>query len=201
MDIKVTCNICGKPMVYHASYEVNYKSEELCTKITILRYKCKKCNVTHSLKPDFLASRHQYDTFQREKYILNYTYISNKKASLRKLSSELFPSLLVSHTVMYYWVRAAADKNNLIEPILAKGMQEYLPSCDISSELLPEVLDLPTNTRDKSYSKTTAKLINWGRIYIKKTAEFMKTNITDYDSSPFKYINRILDTLTAHTFL
>ncbi len=62
-------------MVYHACYEVNYKSNEIITKIIILRYKCKKCNVTHALKPEFLASRYQYDTSERQKYIFQHNNV------------------------------------------------------------------------------------------------------------------------------
>lgn len=201
VQIKLFCNVCGERMIYHACYEVNYKSDGFATKITILRYKCQKCKVTHSLKPEFLASRHQYDTFQRQKYILLYTDISNEKISLRKLCLKLFPGVLVSHTVMYYWVRIAAAKEQSIEPLLAKEIQEYLPSCDISSELLPEAETIPQSTRDKYYSRDTVRLINWGRIYIRVTAIFRDVSILNYDSNPFSYINRILDILTAHTFL
>ena len=200
LEIKLFCNVCGKLMIYHSCYEVNYKSDEIATKITILRYKCRDCKGIHSLKPEFLASRHQYDTFQRQKYILGYTDISNEKISLRKLCLKLFPCVLVSHTVMYYWVRIAAEKKQFVEPLLAKEIQEYLPSCDISSELLPEAEAIPRNTRDKYYSKNTAQLINWGRIYIRVTAIFRDVDILNYDSNPFIYINRILDILTAHTF-
>jgi hypothetical protein len=188
-------------MVYHACYEVNYKSDQIITRIIILRYKCKKCGVTHSLKPEFLASRHQYDTFERQKYVLQYNDILKNNISLRKLCYKLFPSLLVSHTVMYYWVCVAVPRKNIIEPLVTKGIQEYLPSCDITSELLPEVENIPDETRKKPYSKDMSKLISWGRIYIRVTASFRDRNIIGYDYNPFIYINRILDILTAHVFL
>ena len=149
LKVEICCNVCGTGMVYHACYEVNYKSNEIITKIIILRYKCKKCNVTHALKPEFLASRHQYDTFQRQNYVLRYNDISKGQISLRLLCCKLFPSLPVSHTVMYYWVRVATAKKAVIEPPMAKGIQEYLPSCDISSELLPEAETVPPGIRDK----------------------------------------------------
>jgi hypothetical protein len=188
-------------MVYHACYEANYKSNETVTKIIILRYKCKKCNVTHSLKPEFLASRHQYDTFERQKYILQYNDISKGKKSLRKLCGNMFPALLVSHTTMYYWVRVATTRKDVIEPLAAKEIQAYLPSCDISSELLPEAEAIPENIRDKAYSKDMAKIINWSRIYIRITNAFRDNIILDFNVKPFIYINRILDILTAHVFL
>ena len=65
VQIVINCNTCGSQMVYHACYTVQYKSNTIQTEIVILRYKCKQCNVTHALKPEFLASRHQYDTFER----------------------------------------------------------------------------------------------------------------------------------------
>lgn len=199
--IELFCNVCGELMIYHACYEVNYKSAEITTKIVILRYRCQKCKVTHSLKPEFLASRHQYDTFQRQKYVLQYSDISRENISLRKLSLKLFPEVLVSHTVMYYWVRILAAKKQIIESLLTKEIQEYQPSCDISSELLPEAEVIPNTTREKHYSKDTMKLINWGKIYIRITSIFRSNSISDYHINPFGYINRILDILTAHTFL
>ena len=188
-------------MVYYACYKVNYKSNEIITKITILRYECKKCNVTHSLKPEFLASRHQYDTFERQNYVLQYNDISKGKTSLRKLCWQLFPSLLVSHTVMYYWVRVVAIKKDTIEPLITKEIQAYLPSCDISSELLPEAEAASPGSREKAYSKDMTKIINWSRIYIRITGPFRDNKISDFDTRPFIYINRILDILTAHVFL
>ena len=115
-------------MVYHACYEVNYKSNEIITKIIILRYKCKKCDVTHALKPEFLASRHQYDTLERQKYVLQYNNVSKGRKSLRELCCQLFPSILVSHTVMYYWIRVATTRKDVTEPFITKEIQEYLPS-------------------------------------------------------------------------
>jgi len=200
-NIEIHCNTCGTLMVYHSCYEVNYKSNEITTKIIILRYKCKKCNVTHALKPEFLASRHQYDTFQRQKYILQYNDISKGAISLRRLCCKLFPSLAVSHTVMYYWVRVVTTKKAVIEPLITKEIQEYSPSCDISSELLPEAEAIPSGTRNKEYSKDVTKIINWSRIYIRITAKFRDNKISDLDIRPFIYINRILDILTAHVFL
>ena len=188
-------------MVYHACYEVNYKSNEIITKIIILRYKCKKCDVTHSLKPEFLASRHQYDTFERQKYVLQYNDILKGRTSLRQLCYKLFPSLLVSHTVMYYWVRVVLMKKAVIEPLIVKEIQEYSPSCDVSSELLPEAETIPSGIRNKEYSKDMTKIINWSRIYIRITAAFRDNKISDLDIRPFIYINRILDILTAHMFL
>lgn len=201
IKIKICCVTCGTLMIYHSCYKVNYKSDEIITKITILRYKCKKCDVTHALKPDFLASRHQYDTFQRQQYILQYNNISKGKISLRRLCCKLFPSLLVSHTVMYYWVRVVTTKKVAIEPLIIKEIQEYLPSCDISSELLPEAETIPSGIRNKEYSKDMTKIINWSRIYIRITAAFRDKKISDFDIKSFAYINRILDILTAHVFL
>lgn len=166
LEIEIYCNTCGTLMVYHASYQVNYKSNEITTKITILRYKCRKCDVTHALKPPFLASRHQYDTFQREEYILQYNDVSKGPISLRRLCYKLFPSLLVSHTVMYYWVRVVTLKKAIIEPLITKEIQGYSPSCDITTELLPEAEAIPPGTRNKEYSKDMTKIINWSRIYI-----------------------------------
>lgn len=201
LEIEIHCNSCGLLMVYHACYKVNYKSEEIVTKITILRYKCRECNVTHALKPEFLASRHQYDTNQRQNYVLQYNDISKDKISLRQLCSELFPSRIVSHTVMYYWVRVITEKKTTVEPLITKEIQEYAPSCDISSNLLPEAETIPSGTRDKEYSRNMAKVINWGRIYIRITNAFRDVKIPDIDIRPFIYINRILDILTAHKFL
>ncbi|MCX7842998.1 MAG: DUF6431 domain-containing protein [Clostridia bacterium] len=201
LRIEIRCSTCGTLMVYHACYEVNYKSDEIITKITILRYKCQKCNVTHALKPEFLASRHQYDTFQRQNYVLQYNDISKDLISLRQLCCKLFPSLLVSHTVMYYWVRVITEKKAVIEPLIIKEIQEYLPSCDISSELLPEAETIPPETRSKEYSKDMTKIISWSRIYIRITAAFRDNKISGLEISPFIYINRIMDILTAHEFL
>ncbi|MCR4435451.1 MAG: DUF6431 domain-containing protein [Eubacteriales bacterium] len=201
INIEIHCSTCGALMVYHACYEVTYKSNEIITKIIILRYKCKKCNVTHALKPEFLASRHQYDTFQRQKYILQYNDISKGPISLRRLCCKLFPSLPVSHTVMYYWVRVVTTKKAVIEPLITKEIQEYSPSCDISSELLPEAEAIPSWIRNKEYSKDVTKIINWSRIYIRTTAAFRDNKISDLNIRPFIYINRILDILTAHVFL
>lgn len=201
VKIEIRCNTCGTLMVYHACYEVNYKSNEITTKITILRYKCKKCNITHALKPEFLASRHQYDTYQRQNYVLQYNDISKDTISLRQLCCKLFPSLLVSHTVMYYWVRVVTAKKTAIEPLIIKGIQEYLPSCDISSELLPEAETIPSEIRKKEYSKDMTEIINWSRIYIRITYTFRSKKISDINVRPFIYINRILDILTAHVFL
>lgn len=201
VKIEIRCSTCGTLMVYHACYEVNYKSDEIITKITILRYKCQKCNVTHSLKPEFLASRHQYDTCQRQNYILQYNDISKGPISLRHLCCKLFPSLLISHTVMYYWVRVVTAKKTAIEPLITKGIQEYLPSCDISSELLPEAEAIPPGIRNKKYSKDMTKIINWSWIYIRITAAFRDNKISGLEIRPFIYINRILDVLTAHVFL
>jgi len=201
VKIEIRCSTCGTLMVYHACYEINYKSDEIITKITILRYKCKECNVTHALKPEFLASRHQYDTYQRQNFVLQYNDISKDPISLRQLCYRLFPSLLVSHTVMYYWVRVVTTKKTAIEPLITKGIQEYLPSCDISSELLPEAETIPSGIRNKEYSKDMTKIINWLRIYIRITAAFRDNKISVLDIRPFIYINRILDILTAHVFL
>lgn len=201
VEIRVYCNVCGSRMVYHACYTVNYRSNQIVTKIIILRYRCKTCNVTHALKPEFLASRSQYDTYERQAYILQYNDVSKRKTSLRKLCNKLFPSLLVSHTVMYYWVRTATAMKDTIEPLVATEIQAYLPSCDVSTELLPAAEAIPKNTRDKAYSKCMAKIINWGRIYIRITDAYRDNPISDYDLRPFIYINRILDILTAHAFL
>jgi hypothetical protein len=199
--IEVYCNVCNSLMVYHGCYQVNYKSNELITKIVILRVRCKKCNVTHSLKPEFLASRHQYDTLERQRYVLQYNDISKRRFSLRNLCNKLFPSVMVSHTVMYYWVRVAAVKKNIVEPLITGEIQNYLPSCDICSELLPEANELPAGIREKEYSKDFFKLLNWGRIYIRVTAVLRNIQINEYNLYPYIYTNRILDILTAHTFL
>ncbi len=201
VKIEIRCSTCGTLMVYHACYEVNYKSDEIITKITILRYKCKKCGVTHALKPEFLASRHQYDSYQRQNYVLQYNDISKGTISLRQLCCRLFPSLLVSHTVMYYWVRVVTERKTAIEPSITKGIQEYLPSCDISSELLPEAEAIPSGIRNKEYSKDMTRIINWSRIYQRITATFRDNKMPDLDIIPFICINRILDILTAHVFL
>jgi hypothetical protein len=102
---------------------------------------------------------------------------------------------------MYYWVRVATARKETIEPLVTKEIQEYSPSCDISTELLPEAEAIPQNTRNKEYSKDMAKLINWGWIYIRITDAFRYNTISDYNIKPFIYINRILDILTAHVFL
>lgn len=201
VKIEIRCSTCDTLMVYHACYEVNYKSDEIITEITILRYKCKKCNVTHALKPEFLASRHQYDTFERQNYVLQYNDISKGPISLRRLCCKLFPSLLVSHTVMYYWVRVVTTKKAVIEPLITKEIQEYSPSCDICSELLPEAEAVPPGVRNKEYSKDMTGIINWSRIYIRITDAFRDDKISGLDTRPFIYINRILDILTAHVFL
>lgn len=201
VNIDIHCSTCGTLMVYHACYQVNYKSDEITTKITILRYKCRQCDVTHSLKPQFLASRHQYDTFQRQKYILQYSGISKGPISLRRLCCKLFPSLLVSHTVMYYRVRVVTTKKAVIEPLITKEIQEYSPSCDISTELLPEAEAIASGTRNKGYSKDVTKIINWSRIYIRITTKFRDNKISDLDIRPSAYINKILDILTSHVFL
>lgn len=188
-------------MGYHACYEVNYKSNEITTKIIILRYKCKKCNVTHALKPEFLASRHQYDTLERQEYVLQYISILKGRISLRQLCGELFPNVLVSHTVMYYWVRVATKKKDSIEPLITKEIQTYLPSCDIISELLPEAESIPRGIRDKAYAKDITKIIKWSRIYIRITGTFRENKMLEYSNKPFIYTNRILDILNAHAFL
>jgi hypothetical protein len=102
---------------------------------------------------------------------------------------------------MYYWVRVATTRKSVIEPLITKGIQEYLPSCDITSELLPEAECIGENTRDKEYSKDMAKIMNWSRIYIRITIAFRDNTITDFHVKPFIYINRILDILIAHVFL
>jgi len=181
INIEIRCSTCGTLMVYHACYEVNYKSDEIITKITILRYKCKKCNVTHALKPEFLASRHQYDTYQRQNYVLQYNDVLKGPISLRQLCCRLFPSLLVSHTVMYYWVRVVTTKKAVIAKLITKEIQEYLPSCDISSELLPEAETIPSGIRKKEYSKDMTKINNWSRIYLRITTPFRDNKITELD--------------------
>lgn len=201
IKIEIFCNVCGSLMIYHACYEVNYKSNEISTKITILRYMCKNCNVTHSLKPEFLASRHQYDTFERQQYVLQYNEISKEIISLRNLCCKLFSSILVSHTVMYYWVRIITKRKIVSEPLIVKAINEYKPSCDITYELLPEVEELSKKTRDKEYARNLNKIITWSWIYIRISASFREKPISDFSTYPFIYINRILDILTAHVFL
>lgn len=201
IKLEVFCNICGSLMIYHACYEVNYKSNEIVTKITILRYMCKSCNVTHSLKPEFLASRHQYDTFERQQYVLQYNEISKEIISLRNLCCKLFPSILVSHTVMYYWVCIITERKIVSEPLITKEINEYKPSCDITYDLLPETEVSSKIIRNKEYSRNLYSIIAWSWIYIRITAPFREKPISDFNTNPFIYINRILDILTAHVFL
>ena len=201
IKLEVRCLQCGNIMVYHACYKVNYKSNEMPIKIAILRFRCKNCKVTHSLKPDFLASRHQYDTYERQRYILAYNNTLQRKVSLRKLSDELFPCILVSHTVMYYWIRVVTKKREAMETLIVKEIQAYLPSCDITGNLLPEASNIPAETRRKGYSFDMVKLLNWGRVYIKFTSDLRHRPVTDYNNRPFIYINKILDLLNSHVFL
>lgn len=188
-------------MKYHASYTVNYKSNEMKIKITILRVRCKKCNVSHSLKPDFLASRHQYDTYERQNYVFKYTDISKGKMSLRKLEDKLFPNLLVSHTVMYYWVRVVTVKKETVEPLVASGIQEYIPACDIAGSFFQEVLNIPSSTRDKQYSKDTIIIVNWVTLYLDIISRYTGQTTPECNTSPYIYMNRILETLKSSIFL
>ncbi len=120
---------------------------------------------------------------------------------MRELCCQLYPAILVSHTVMYYWVRVFTVKRTIIEPLIIKEIQEYLPSCDISSELLQEAETTPPGTREKSYSKNMIRIINWSRIYVRITNPFRDNTILDFGTKPFIYVNRILDILTAYEFL
>jgi hypothetical protein len=132
---------------------------------------------------------------------MQYNDVSKRRFSLRELCNKLFPSVMVSHTVMYYWVRIAAVKKGSAEAMIMKEIQAYLPSCDICSELLPEACEIPAGTRGKEYSKDLSKLLNWGRIYIRVTAALRDVQINEYNLRPYIYMNKILDILTAHTFL
>ncbi len=188
-------------MVYHACYEVQYKSNTLLTKIVILRYKCRQCNITHALKPEFLASRHQYDTFERQAYVLQYTYSHEAECSLRKLQNELFPLVPVSHTVMYYWVRIVEIKKQKTEPLLLADLQQLLPQKDIAEELAQEAQKAPPIIRDKEYSRKTVILLQWTSLYTKVLDAWVRFPATDIAAWPYRYLNRILDLLKSHIFL
>jgi len=201
VQIVIHCNTCGLQMVYHACYKVQYKSNTLLTKIVILRYKCRQCNITHALKPEFLASRHQYDTFERQAYVLQYTYSHKAECSLRKLQNELFPLVPVSHTVMYYWVRIVESKKQKTEPLLLADLQQLLPQKDIAEELSQETQKAPPTIRDKEYSRKTVILLQLTNLYTKVLDPWVQFPATDIAAWPYRYLNRILDLLKSHIFL
>lgn len=188
-------------MVYHASYKVQYKSNTLQTEIVILRYKCKQCNVTHAIKPEFLASRHQYDTFERQAYVLQYTYSDKPECTLRKLQNQLFPLIPVSHTVMYYWIRVVEAKKQKAEPLLLADLQQILPPKDNMEELTQEAQTIPPNVRDKEYSRKTVVLLQWTSLYARILGSWLHSPATDIATLPYRYLNRILDMLKSNIFL
>lgn len=201
VQIVIYCATCGEQMVYHACYTVAYKSNTVHMEIIIFRYKCRRCNVTHAIKPEFLASRHQYDTFERQAYVLAYTFSSGKEYSLRELQIKLFPFVDVSHTVMYYWVRVADVKKTEVEPLLLADLQMLLPQEDLSGDLATEAMTVPSNVRDKIYSHNTVILFQWGGIYTRALGSQCNIPITGMNTSPYLYLNRILDMLMSHVFL
>lgn len=201
VQIVIHCNTCGSQMVYHACYKVQYKSNSLQTEIVILRYKCRQCNVTHALKPEFLASRHQYDTFERQAFVLQYTYAHKSECTLRKLQNQLFPQVPVSHTVMYYWVRIVEKKKQKVEPLLLADLQQLLPQKEITEELAQEAQTVPPAVRDKEYSRKTVALFQWTSLYARALAPWVRFPATGIATSPYLYLNRILDLLRSHTFL
>lgn len=199
--IAIYCNTCGSQMVYHACYKVQYKSNTLQTQIIILRYKCRRCNVTHAIKPEFLASRHQYDTFERQAFVLQYTYSNETECSLRKLQNNLFTLVPVSHTVMYYWVRIVEIKNQKVGPLLLADLQQILPQNDIVEEQAQEAQTLPPIVRDKEYSKKTVALFQWTTLYARALEAWVSFSASDIATWPYRYLNRILDLLKSRTFL
>lgn len=196
----IYCNTCGSQMAYHACYTVQYKSNTYQTEIVILRYKCKQCNVTHAIKPEFLASRHQYNTFERQAFVMQYTYSNQAEWSLRKLQNKLFPLVPVSHTVMYYWVRIVETKGQKVEPLLLADLQQILPQKDIVEELAQEAQTVPP-VRNKEYSRKTAVLLQWTSIYTRALGAWVSSPVSNITSSPYQYLNRILDLLKSHIFL
>ena len=201
VQIEIHCNTCDSQMVYHACYTVQYKSNTLQAKVVILRYKCKQCNVTHALKPEFLASRHQYDTFERQAFVLQYTYSNETECSLRKLQNKLFPLVPVSHTVMYYWVRIVEAKKQKVEPLLLADLQQMLPQNDIVEDLAQEAQTVPPTVRNKEYSKNTVVLLQWTSIYTRTLNAWVHSPAPDIATSPYRYLNRILDFLKSAIFL
>ncbi|MDD2235379.1 MAG: DUF6431 domain-containing protein [Desulfitobacteriaceae bacterium] len=201
MQIEIYCNTCGSQMVYHACYKVQYKSNTLQTEIVVLRYKCRNCNVTHAIKPEFLASRHQYDTFERQAFVLQYTYPSKAECSLRKLQNKLFPQVPVSHTVMYYWVRVVEVKKQKVEPLLLADLQQMVPPKDLVDDLAKEAQTVPSNVRDKEYSRKTVTLLQWTKLYTRALNAWVASPAADIATWPYRYLNRILDLLKSHIFL
>jgi len=201
VQIVIHCNTCGSQLVYHACYTVQYKSNTLQIEIVILRYKCKQCNVTHAIKPEFLASRHQYDTFERQAFVLQYTYFHEAEYSLRKLQNKLFPLVPVSHTVMYYWVRIVESKQQTVEPLLLADLQQMLPQNDLVGDLAKEAQTVPANVRDKEYSRKTVVLLQWTSIYTRALGALVPSPAADIATCPYRYLNRILDLLKSHIFL
>ena len=160
-----------------------------------------QCNMTHAIKPEFLASRHQYDTFERQAYVLAYTFPRGKDSTLRKLQNKLFPFVDVSHTVMYYWVRIIEVKKTQVEHLLLAELQMLLPHEDISNSLAVEAMAIPENTRNKSYSHNTAVLFRWTGIYIRALDKKSNISVAGIITFPYIYLNRILDILRAFAFL
>lgn len=201
VQIVIHCNTCGSQMIYHACYKVQYKSNTLQNEIDILRYKCKQCKVTHALKPEFLASRHQYDTFERQAFVLQYTYSHETECSLRKLQNKLFPLVPVSHTVMYYWVRIVEFKKEKVEPLLLADLQQILPAKDIIEDLSQETQTVPPTVRNKEYSRKTAELLQWTSIYTHSLDAWVHSPANDIATYPYRYLNRILELLNSQIFL
>ena len=157
--------------------------------------------MTHALKPEFLASRHQYDTFERQAYVLQYTYSHEAECSLRKLQNELFPLVPVSHTVMYYWVRIVESKKQKVEPLLLADLQQILPQKDIVEELAQEAQMVPPTVRGKEYSRKTVILLHWTSLYTRALDAWVRFPATDIATWPYRYLNRILDLLKSQIFL
>ncbi len=156
--------------------------------------------MTHALKPEFLASRHQYDTFERQAYVLQYAYSHEAECSLRKLQNKLFPLVPVSHTVMYYWVRIVESKKQKVEPLPLADLQQLLPQKDIV-ELAQEAQKVPPTVRDKEYSRKTAILLQWTSLYTRALNAWVRFPETDIAIWPYRYLNRILDLLKSQIFL
>ncbi len=201
VKLLMKCLICGSIMCYHACYEVNYKSNEISIKIVILRYRCMKCNMTHAIKPDFLASRHQYDTYERQHFVSEYISASRGKTSIRKLAEKLFPYIQVSHTVMYYWLKVISRKKIAIELLFVKDIQVFYPALDIEGSLLPEASIIPPGIRQKKYAMDLMEIFNWGCVYIRLISGFRSNPLNEGYCKSYIHVNIILDLLQAHEFL
>ena len=197
---KEYCYKCNTLMVFHASYYVNYKSNALIMKIIIIRLKCEKCNETHAMKPHFLASRHQYDTFERQNYVLAYNNILPQKNSLRSLQIKMFLEIQTSHTTMYYWVIIAGLKAEKLLPEIVAGIQQLQPSIDITDQYLDETSRIKKGTRDKKYVHILMQLINWVRIYLLQIEKIKQDAIVLLAKNPYIYINQIFSMLMSHVF-